>query len=498
MPKKRQDKALLIKPGSKSSTSSTPPRQHETEPTVNDLIRESRRLQLKNEPSTSTPLTASVPPHLRTVLNLPTPLAPTPRAGTRASGPLRLRRIPGPPPPRSWLIDSRHAPSSELTVDYHGRRVQARTSTLPGDLFPAQGSLQHMTLKELAVNWDWHAVYDGIYLSAMLPTPLKESLLSYIAVYNDEPTTNPLRLLFLCEEEADSRNEVTRLDLTGGIGTWTNLKQLTADLARNPSRHHPIKETVNSSISSPAVPTSWDNSDSEEEPQPTPLPHPSSPKGPVFKNLKHLSLALTPGKSASWKDLIHLTSHLSTLTSLSLASWPQPTYTPLAAATRTILKPPSNLPATVYGGSNFYTAHDNDWREAAGILRTLSRTLYCLKWLDLTGCGGWFGALTWEPDEETASASAAGPEWNGSWRGVEHVCLSVGWTPISPDISEEGIVGVEEDDPSKWDIQAERRKYYHRKEVEKHGEIRRTAEAVVQHLRSLRKRVGGRWIEFEL
>ena len=339
-----------------------------------------------------------------------------------------------------------------------------------------------MTLKELAANWEWHSEYDGTYL-AMLPTSIKQSVLSYIAVYAEGVRTNPLRLLFLVEDDVDSRREVSRLDLTGGVGVWTSLKQLKNDLA-NP------KPDVRTAAPSPAntmVPASWDE-DGEEHMNAI---RPSvSPAGMTFKNLKHLSLALSPGKSASWKDLIRLAGEIATITSLSLAYWPQPTYTPRAAATRTIIRPASNMPGTVYGGSNVYTAMDNDWREASGILRSLSRTLYCLKWLDLTGCGDWFDALVWQPEE-----GSAGSEWNGSWRGIEHMCLSVGWKPVPP-VMEEGSLGSSASEG--WDVRVERKRYYYQKELERHDQISRSAEALGQYLRRLRKESGGKWIDFDL
>ncbi len=484
MPKKRRDQALLIKPGSQVARASPSSRQNESTPSVNDLIRESRKLQLNNEPAASTPLTASVPPHLRDVLDLPIPQAPPPRTGLRSTGSLRPRRIPGPPPPRSWLVDSRHAPVSEYDIGYQGQRIETGHVTLPGESFPREGSLLHMTLKELAVNWEWHGQYDGAYL-AMLPTSIKQSLLSYIAEYSEGVRRNPLRLLFLVGDDVESREEVYRLDLSGGIGLWASLRQLTNDL----SNHDAGRTTLTAAhpVPSNSIPISWEEDDQE---QMNGIQQTLPPLGMTFKNLKHLSLALSPGKAAQWKDLIRLAGEISTITSLSLAYWPQPTYTPRAAATRAIVKPASNFPGMVYGGSNIYTAMDNDWREAAGILRTLSRTLYCLRWLDLVGCGDWFDALVWQPDEESA-----GPEWNGSWRGIEHMCLGTGWKPVPPVIDEGSSADA---GGEAWDVRAERQRYYHRKELERHEEVCRSAEAVVQHLRRLRKKTGGRWIEFEL
>ena len=482
MPKKRQVKALLIKPGSHSTSGGPSFRQNESSPSVNDLIRESRKLQLRNEPASSNPLTASVPPHLRDVLNLPPPQPPAPRAGVRVSGPLRQRRIPGPPPPRSWLVDSRHAPSSEPSISYQGHRIQINNSRLPGDTFPRERSLLHMLLKELAVNWEWHAEYDGIYL-ATLPTYIKQSLLSYISVYSDGVRTNPLRLLFLVEDDVESQKEITRLDLTAAVGMWATTKQLTKDLTNRDIGYS--TQNGDSAISNAFVPTSWDD---EEEQRLAIAPSVSS-SGMAFKNLRHLSLALSPGSSASWQGLIRLATGISTITSLSLAYWPQPTYTPRAAATRAVFRPASNMPSVVYGGSNVYSAMDNDWREAAGILRSLSRTLYCLKWLDLTGCGEWFEALMWQPNGGTA-----GPEWNGSWRSIDRLCLGVGWKPV-PLSANEGESDF--DEVVGWDVQLERQKHYHRKELERHETISRSAAAVVQYLHGIRKGAGGKWIEFD-
>ena len=60
------------------------------------------------------------------------------------------------------------------------------------------------------------------------------------------------------------------------------------------------------------------------------------------------------------------------------------------------------------------------------------------------------------------SEDAAGPEWNGSWRGVDRVSLGVGWDPVSPD---EQINESLSDTISTWSIEAERKKYLHWKDV---------------------------------
>jgi hypothetical protein len=217
-----------------------------------------------------------------------------------------------------------------------------------------------------------------------------------------------------------------------------------------------------------------------------------------FINLKHLSLALPPvhTKAASWSSLLSLVAELRTLTSLSLAYWPQPTFTPVAASTRAVITTPRS-PPVVYGGSDMYTAHDNDWREAAGILRTLSRSLYCLKWLDLTGCGDWFAALRWRPSSSSSDLSSSdryGPEWNGGWRGLERLILEVGWKPepLYTDATGPGL------DQQHWNVEDERKMYRYRKERQRYAEIHNTAQSVARYLRALRKEAGGRWIEVDI
>ena len=483
MPKKRQDRALLIKPGSQSA--SQPPKpQHDLGPSVSDLLRRSR--QESGITSKTTSITASVPPHVREVLNLPAPQSPAPRSGPRWTGPSRQRRIPGPPPPRSWLIDSRHAPPEVRFSgqDHSTSRNQVHLAILPGATFPDPRSLQHMTLRAIAAEWDWHAEYDSSYM-AMLPTTMKQTLLTYINVYGQGVRANPFRLLFMLDEDLDSHSEVSRLDMTGAVGNWTTLRRLEKDLTSADQGRAPLVLERQQDFNSTA---SWDDDANQEDWSSLVIAQSSLVATSSFSGLKHLSLALTPGSTGSWKDLLQLVAKVPTLISLSLAYWPQPTYTPRAAVTRATIKQTPSSPATIFGGSNMYSALDNDWREAAGILRHLSRTLYCLRWLDLTGCGDWSDAFLWESEDAT------GPEWNGSWRGIKHISLGVGWDPVSPD---EQVEEGPSDAHATWSIANERKKYLHWKDVEKHATISRTAQAVAQHLRGLRKNAGGRWITFD-
>ncbi|EXJ91418.1 hypothetical protein A1O1_04530 [Capronia coronata CBS 617.96] len=503
MPKKHQQRALLTKPQSStphtlslSKSSASTSQNARPQRTVNDLIRESRRLQIRNEPRPPPASTASsIPPALRQVLDIPSPPPPAPRVGSRLGGPSRLRRIPGPPPPRSWLADSIHA-SKEfgwVAADDSNRRVQVRSSNLPEGAFPPPGSLQDLVLKKIATDWGWHAEHDCDYLG-LLPKNLKETLLSYIAVYN-EAVVNPLKPLFLDDIEQEERDEVRRLDLSNGLGVWATMKQLERDLFTRHALMASGKSGPPAAASSSILaPESWDaDNDSDEATSTTFTIGPQIV--PNFLNLKHLSLAMSPtnSKVASWTSLLSLAAELRTLTSLSLAYWPQPTFTPLAASTRAVVDVPGSRPV-IYGGSDVYTSYDNNWREAAGILRTLSRSLYCLKWLDLTGCGDWFAALQWTGSSLGASNSERlGPEWNGGWRGLETLVLEVGWRPVLPAVDAKPI---QLDQPA-WDVETERKLYRYNKERERFVEIRSTAQSVARYLRSLRKASGGKWIQVE-
>ncbi|KAF2454007.1 hypothetical protein BDY21DRAFT_291824 [Lineolata rhizophorae] len=96
-------------------------------------------------------------------------------------------------------------------------------------------------------------------------------------------------------------------------------------------------------------------------------------------------------------------------------------------------------PEVSLGGTSYYAAMDDDWQEAASILRRLSANTYCLRELDLEGCTEWARALVWgvvnEEWDSSAAASGAspsctvGPDWTGAWRQVSRLNLSQGWLP---------------------------------------------------------------------
>ncbi|KKY15149.1 putative tafazzin [Phaeomoniella chlamydospora] len=109
--------------------------------------------------------------------------------------------------------------------------------------------------------------------------------------------------------------------------------------------------------------------------------------------------------------------------------------------------------------ANQISQHDSDnWAEARSVLKKASSHLYCLKWLDLSGCASWSAALT--PDQSSVlsvdlefvphSTGTTRPVsqslWNGPWRGIEYIRLTVNWIPKA--FTEVGLLELTEDDIS--------------------------------------------------
>lgn len=340
----------------------------------------------------------SLPPSLTSLLQLPDAPSPRPRPGLRVSG--RARGPAGPAPPVSWLKRREQVQGQKQrnTQTLLGK-PSAKTEPLPGSFFPNYGSLVHTTLKALAKNWDWHIEYDQYYLST-IPVRYKEALLFYIARYSDCATDKAgLEVLFLDNtdlEDATGVDGLTHLDLSTSIGHPLKLKQLKDLLAAK-------KTLPTGEDTSNAIPDSWDTPDLLS----------SLSDLPKFHYLTHLSLS-RPNKAATWKGLLDLAPQLATLTHLSLAYWPNPTISP-NSTTAYRETPQGNVN---FGASNFYSNFDNDWSEAASILRRLSKSTYCLKWLDLTGCFPWVQALKYDH-----------VDWCGAWQAIETVKVGQGYIP---------------------------------------------------------------------
>ncbi|EER25437.1 hypothetical protein CPC735_065370 [Coccidioides posadasii C735 delta SOWgp] len=433
MPKKHR-KFKLIKPeasvhhslASSSSRRRNDPSRSE-QLSVNDLIQHLRRTQLstvepQNVVGATEVVAKSVHPSIRNILDLPAPPPPRPRSGLRPQiGTRRLRRTPGPAAPLSWLSQNHERPVNDesRSAGYHGE-VQRHLDRLPGLNFPPERSLQHTILKTMASNWDWHLVYDGIFLSE-LPTQVRQLLLSYIAVYTDHATMGAgmqgLKPLFLDKTpdgEVESHPDVIRLDLSGALGHWITLKLLVRELK------YELPELKREDA---YVPASWEEEASDEASSSRTGLTTRQPFLPRFEKLKYLSLAQPAPAAANWGSLLHLLSQLATLTHLSLAHWPVPTL-----SISTVVK---HGPSTTF--EQRLSPSDDDMSEAATVLGKLSRATYCLQWLDLEGCTEWLPSLCWSRENQHASlGQPLGPEWNGSWRGIAWLGLGFGWAKEVP------------------------------------------------------------------
>lgn len=375
----------------------------------------------------------------------------------------------------------------------------------------------------MAIHWQWHVEYDGEFL-AELPTRLKILLLSYVSTYSDGDLTDVgmqgFRYLFTGKLEHESTGSTDpdpdRLDLGNAIGHWITLKQLRTGLT-------PVEntETSTSKEEGTTLPTSWEDVAEPVNIQSTSLT--SAPSTVLrFHDLRYLSLAHPNPSSASWPSLLSLLSNISTLTHLSLAHWPVPTLTPNSINAR--IKHPNHQSLSFsYGGTDTYSAYENNWAEASGVLKKLSWTTYCLKWLDLEGCGAWYGALSWageNDDNDDAAGNGAnqrvapGPDWNGTWRGVEWVGLGPGWIPRALESSEDresgDSDGGEEGQPTTyrpsspstteqdWDVEVERENYRRSKELEAYNEVLRRAKEVENWVQGIRRDKAGKWINFSI
>lgn len=346
------------------------------------------------------------------------------------------------------------------------RRARGRINlgSLDKDMaeLPRARSLMDAAMKTMARHWDWVVEYEQNNL-ATLPVALKSNLMSHIALYgpDDGITAETLRTLFFNNAElpgATGSVELELLDLSGLVGFPDSLSlsglqkywmspnvqttsEVSIDLAKLSIKEDTAKDDQ--------VLDSWEDDTPVEE---------SVPYGPTinrFPNLTILSLS-NASPTVSWKDLLSLSTHLATLTHISLAHWPTPTLTPNS---KTAYVESKHIRVHA-GGSNFYSAMDDDWHEAANILRRLSNNTYCLRYLDFEGCNDWLAALVFQSEKDwehqwadahgfIAAANSGsrvqgmhnsfldnatdrdslGPGWNSSWSQVTHLNLSQGWIP---------------------------------------------------------------------
>ncbi|KAK8155343.1 hypothetical protein IWX90DRAFT_46348 [Phyllosticta citrichinensis] len=468
MPKKRQStfnsKPSYVHPSlasSRPSSSGASQAGPSTPRSVNERLNQLRReqapkagTQQRNELAEGLSQPA-LHPALRQLLNLPAV------AGPRVQSPARLsngRRVPGPAPPRSWLEKS--SDREELEHREASKSV-SRSGQAPAfwpERLPESRSLVNLTLKTLARNWDWIVEYEQHYL-ATLPIPLKDMLLTYIAVHGPASGIGlgSLKVLFKDEDEVlggTGSDELKHLDLTTFIGDRLSLADLIKFITRPTSskKDGPAVALDRLEISD-GIAESWEDAAESGAPQ-----IPQNLMNARFPCLTHLSLAHP--QTSSWAQLLSLSTHLPTLTHLSLAYWPTPTLTP-NATTSSISSSHGRVQA---GGRHFYSELDNDWQEAANILRRLSQNTYCLRWLDVSGCE-WLPALTWGyPDRYERILNApgrrpfegedswevkqgpCGPSWTTSWRQVSYINCYQGWIPRDVDSVRQlpaGLLGCE-------------------------------------------------------
>lgn len=389
---------------------------------MNQLLASLRRTRLNGGDQQASASAAeiaapSVPPFIRQILSLPETPAPAPRRRNRFIPRLdpQGRRLPaGPPPPRSWLSQSRHAQRLDLgssaVADYDGR-------LLPGLYRPEEGSLMDIVMRKMVLDWEYQRSYNLYYLYS-LPDRVRMALLSYLSTfYEPGLSLSDLKLVILPQVPEDDgaqedepipspsfMNEgITHLDLSTSVGRSIKLRELSSLL-------FPAQPDTSSTLLE-----SWDTADA------TPIPR------PLLPNLTHLSLAATPETSSalSWKQLLALSTRLPTLTHLSLAYWPAPSLTPNATFAKVVTAQGRTVQ---YGGTNPYShSLDGDWSEAVLILRRLSRSLYGLEYLELTGCAPWFEALTTSVDLEGGQRDKV--DWVGDWGKVENLVLTTGYAP---------------------------------------------------------------------
>ncbi|KAI0176060.1 hypothetical protein GGR52DRAFT_342850 [Hypoxylon sp. FL1284] len=426
MPKKRHQtkysKPPSVAPPVLSTSSSSRDATEKHDRSVNRLLADLRRTSLNqngtqnngggnnNNFAVATP---TVPPSIRQILQIPETPVPAPRRPLRRDANGRLVP-PGPPPPRSWisLALSRHAPPNLAEISLSDTRLQHWS--LPGAYTPASASLVDQALRRMALDWDQQRLWHRFYLYT-LPSRLRMALLTYVsAYYGPGLSAKDLRLVLagppdeeLAEYEIDKpdfgilNGDVRYLDLGGSVGRAVTVKEL-GELLFPPEP-----------IALVDLQESWD------------APEPVSGPTKLLPNLTQLSLAIDPGTSPSisWKQLLALAGKLPTLTHLNLSGWPEPSMTPNAKFAK-IFSPTTGRSVQYSGLGPYSHSLDGDWSESILILNRLSKALYSLEYLDLTGCGDWLPALIKEYDGDLTVDFV---DWVNNWGKITMLRLCSGY-----------------------------------------------------------------------
>jgi hypothetical protein len=425
-------------------------------PSVNELISSLRKTTTTGS-ATPTVTTPTLPPHLRQLLAQPE--TPTPRARGRRRRDENGRLLPaGPAPPISWLDGTLHAPVG------HSRRQQERVyptdvEQLPGlpEGLGKRERLQDMCLRQMARHWEFVREYESNNL-ADLPTGLRVALLSAIAVDGPDEGVGfeGLRNIIIHPDvvhSAEERDYVIqpgsgysaggddRLEGLTNISAPVEVEQSMEDVENadgpepfDPGEHNEsfyrldLSGSLGHSISFKQLTTLLEKPKSTDD-APTEFSWEETltrSLNPPLPHLTHLSLS-HPSHSISWPRLLSFANHTPTLTHLSLAYWPVPSLTLNA---KTAMMSSRYGKDIQYGGTNYYShSLDNDFREAAEVIRRLAGKLYLLEWLDLSGCLDWIRALRWtEGSEGTGMGDFGGVGWGTQWLKMRTIRARSGTT----------------------------------------------------------------------
>ncbi|SPN98596.1 uncharacterized protein DNG_01641 [Cephalotrichum gorgonifer] len=406
-------------------------RQEEPSPnqqtrSVNDLLANLRHTSTPPHQRTNHQVASpSLPPAIRHILQLPETPAPAPRGPrNRLRLDARGRRLPaGPPPPRSWQTATGQSNRARDGADRRapgaidGGRV---ADALPGEYVPVARGLVDIVLRVLMREWPTIGPHEELALWT-LPDGTRQALLRYLDIYRGgDVTLGDVRAVLVPDEEDPEAGlgnaHFTHLRVPSALLTASNFPSLISTLLPKPSKTAPQTDEPHES---------WEAADAL-----TP-----GPPGRLLPALTHLSLALDPSSRSSkgapsWRHLLQLASRLPGLTHLNLAFWPEPTRTPNARYA-SVVGPQGNR--VQYGGTTMYShSLDDDWSEAVNILRALSKRLYQLEYLDITGCGAWFPALVKSEDAaldsggEGEEVGVRGVDWRGDWGKVAVVRMTSG------------------------------------------------------------------------
>jgi hypothetical protein len=313
-----------------------------------------------------------------------------------------------------------------------------------------------MILRRMADNWPVQRDWNRFYLYT-LPNRVRTGLVYYLSTSRGQNLTSAdLRLILRGPPEIELagygleapdigklNGEIYHLDLTGALEGGLSLKVLNELL-------FPAKSVSDAE----ELQDSWD------------APEPTSMPARLLPNLTHLSLAVSPGspRPPSWRQLLSISSKLATLTHLNLSGWSTPSLTPNAMAAKIVS--PITGRTTNYSATNPYShTLDDDWVEAVTVLKRLSKLLYSLEYLDLTGCGDWFPALRKGVEADSDEGSI---DWATDWGKISTLHLGSGY----------------EADP---DSSSQKNRLWEWK-----------CEAVAVQSRIRHQRAGGRWITVEV